>query len=87
MLVERKSLLGVQTARKGRLPTVIFPSLRDASPQLRHEIWSRSARAALPPLLGFLWIPLAESGLFNGLQRIQIKNFFSLANLSLAALN
>jgi hypothetical protein len=23
--------------------------LRNASPQLRHEIWSRSARAALPP--------------------------------------
>jgi hypothetical protein len=38
-------------------------------------------------LLGFPWIPLAESGLFNGLQRIQIKNFFSLASLSLAALN
>jgi hypothetical protein len=38
-------------------------------------------------LLGFPWIPLAESGLFNGLQRIQIKNFFSLASLSLAALD
>ena len=38
-------------------------------------------------LLGFPWIPLAESGLFNGLQRIQIKNFFSLTSLSLAALN
>jgi hypothetical protein len=25
--------------------------------------------------LGFPWIPLAESGLFNGLGRIQIKNF------------
>jgi hypothetical protein len=50
--------------------------LRDASPQLRHEIWSRSARAALPPKLGFPWIPLAESGLFNGLRRIQIKKFF-----------
>jgi hypothetical protein len=30
---------------------------------------------------------LADSGLFNGLQRIQIKNFVSLGNLSLAALN
>jgi hypothetical protein len=30
-------------------------------------------------LLGFSWIPLAESGLFNGLQRIQIKKFFLLA--------
>jgi hypothetical protein len=38
-------------------------------------------------LLGFPWIPLAESGLFNGLQRIQIKNFFSLASLSLAVRN
>jgi hypothetical protein len=37
-------------------------------------------------LLGFPWIPLAESRLFNGLRRIQIKNFFSLASLSLAAL-
>src|SRR5580698_4271276 len=26
--------------------------------------------------LGFPWIPLAESGLFNGLQRIQIKKSF-----------
>jgi hypothetical protein len=25
--------------------------------------------------LGFPWIPLAESGLFNALQRFQIKNF------------
>jgi hypothetical protein len=25
--------------------------------------------------LAFPWIPLAESGLFNGLRRIQIKNF------------
>jgi hypothetical protein len=29
-------------------------------------------------LLGFPWIPLAESGLFNGLQLVQIKNFLSL---------
>jgi hypothetical protein len=28
-------------------------------------------------ILAFPWIPLAESGLFNGLRRIQIKNFFS----------
>jgi hypothetical protein len=28
--------------------------------------------------LGFPWIPLAESGLFNGLWRIQIKKSFSL---------
>src|ERR1700729_4366016 len=27
--------------------------------------------------LGFPWIPLAESGLFNELQRIQIKKIFS----------
>jgi hypothetical protein len=32
-----------------KLPTVVSIHLRDASPQLRHEIWSRSARAALPP--------------------------------------
>jgi hypothetical protein len=38
-------------------------------------------------LLGFPWIPLAESGLFNGLQRIQIKNSFSLASASAATLN
>jgi hypothetical protein len=38
-------------------------------------------------LLVFPWIPLADSGLFNGLQRIQIKNFVSSGNLSLAALN
>jgi hypothetical protein len=37
--------------------------------------------------LGFPWIPLVESGLFNGLQRIQIKNFFSLAGASAVALN
>jgi hypothetical protein len=36
-----------------RLPTLVSLHLRDASPQLRHEIWSRSARAALPPSLGF----------------------------------
>jgi hypothetical protein len=30
---------------------------------------------------------LAESGLFNGLQRIQIKNSFSLASASAATLN
>ena len=28
--------------------------------------------------LGFPWIPLAESGLFNGLRRIQIKKILSL---------
>jgi hypothetical protein len=28
-------------------------------------------------ILAFPWIPLAESGLFNGLQRKKIKNFFS----------
>jgi hypothetical protein len=50
--------------------------------------FGREARVLLsPPLLGFPWIPLAESGLFNGLQRIQVKKFFSLARLSLAALN
>jgi hypothetical protein len=27
--------------------------------------------------LGFPWIPLAESGLINGLQRIQMKKIFS----------
>jgi hypothetical protein len=27
-------------------------------------------------MFGFPWIPLAESGLFKGLQRIQIKNLF-----------
>jgi hypothetical protein len=29
--------------------------------------------------LGFPWIPLAESGLFNELRRIQTKKFFPLA--------
>jgi hypothetical protein len=37
--------------------------------------------------LGFPWIPLAESGLFNGLWRIQIKIFLismsSVANVSI----
>jgi hypothetical protein len=28
--------------------------------------------------LGFPWIPLAESGLFNGLRRIQAKKSFPL---------
>jgi hypothetical protein len=55
------------------LPEVFPIHLRNASPQLRHQIWSRSARAALPPLLGFSWFYSSESGLFNGLQRIQIK--------------
>jgi hypothetical protein len=32
--------------------------------------------------LGFPWIPLADSGLFNGLQRIQIKNFPALAQVA-----
>ena len=31
-------------------------------------------------MLGFPWIPLAESGLFNGLHRIQAKNSFSLSH-------
>jgi hypothetical protein len=33
MLVERKSLLDVQAARKGKAPNWCFLSLRDASPQ------------------------------------------------------
>jgi hypothetical protein len=32
--------------------------------------------------LAFPWIPLAESGLFNGLQRIQIKKFSGLVYIS-----
>jgi hypothetical protein len=34
----------------------------------------------MPPKLGFPWIPLAESGLFNGLQRIQGKKFSPFAS-------
>jgi hypothetical protein len=37
--------------------------------------------------LAFPWIPLAESGLFNGLRRIQIKKNLFLGNLSPTALN
>jgi hypothetical protein len=44
-------------------------------PQVRHI--STAARSVCPQAkkLGFPWIPLAESGLFNGLRRIQIKIF------------
>jgi hypothetical protein len=53
---------------KGKAPNCSFHFIRNASPQLRHEIWSRSARAALPPkyklfcldLFGFAWIHLAD---------------------------
>ena len=35
---------------QGQGSQLVFPlHFRNASPQLRHEIWSRSARAALPP--------------------------------------
>jgi hypothetical protein len=37
--------------------------------------------------LGFPWIPSADSGLFNGLQRIQIKKLLFFGELSLAILN
>jgi hypothetical protein len=37
--------------------------------------------------LGFPWIPLAESGLFNGLQRIQIKKIFPRVTLYLKCHN
>ena len=45
-----------------RLPTGFPLHSRDASPQLRHEIWSRTARACFPPSLGFPWILLDFGG-------------------------
>src|SRR5208282_4524893 len=39
------------------------------SPQLRHEICWRSARAALPPFLSFPFISFSESSIFKGLQK------------------
>ena len=87
MLVERESPLGAQaTAKgKGKAPNCSFHFTRNASPQLRHEIWSRSARAALPPFLGFPWILSCETRLINGLHGIKHGNFFLSPSLALGA--
>ncbi|HEY5206113.1 MAG TPA: hypothetical protein VIJ63_16140 [Roseiarcus sp.] len=41
--------------------------------QLKGELRANESKGIQGKLLVFPWIPLAESGLFKGLQRIQIK--------------
>jgi hypothetical protein len=41
--------------------------------QPKRELGARKAKKNQGKNLGFPWIPLAESGLFKGLRRIQIK--------------
>jgi hypothetical protein len=43
------------------------------------QIKPRKTKEIQAKRLGFPWIPLAESGLFKGLQRIQIKKIFRLS--------
>jgi hypothetical protein len=54
-------------------------AVRRLSPQPDGEFPANESKENQGNLLGFPWIPLAESGLFNGLQRIQIKKFSLLA--------
>jgi hypothetical protein len=46
----------------------------------RIQINPRKSKEIQIKKLGFPWIPLAESGLFNGLQRIQIKKSFPVSH-------
>jgi hypothetical protein len=41
--------------------------------QLKGELGARKSKENQGKILAFPWIPLAESGLFKGLRRIQIK--------------
>jgi hypothetical protein len=43
--------------------------------QLARELAASKSKENQGKTLGFPWIPLVESGLFNGLQRKQIKKF------------
>jgi hypothetical protein len=45
--------------------------------QLKREFRARKSKEIQGKSLAFPWIPFVESVLFNALQRIQIKNFFS----------
>jgi hypothetical protein len=45
--------------------------------QLKRELRANESKENQGKSLAFPWIPLAKSGLFNALQRIQIKNFSS----------
>jgi hypothetical protein len=54
-------------------------AVRGPPPQPNGELPANESKENQGNLLGFPWIPLAESGLFNGLQRIQIKKTFFLA--------
>jgi hypothetical protein len=40
------------------------------------QIKPRKTKQIQEKVLGFSWIPFADSGLFNGLQRIQIKKIW-----------
>jgi hypothetical protein len=44
--------------------------------RLRRQINPKESKEIQEKTLGFPWIPLAESGLINGLRRIQIKKSF-----------
>jgi hypothetical protein len=51
-----------------------------APAQIRVHANPKESKEIQGKRLGFPWIPLADSGLFNGLQQIQIKKFFSSLN-------
>jgi hypothetical protein len=62
--------------------SVMFAPRIDAVKFCPQKTWREGVCVSNSPqvkLLGFPWIPLAESGLFNGLQRIQIKNLSALS--------
>src|SRR5580700_9615194 len=48
--------------------------IREAPAQPKGEFRARKVKKNQGKILAFPWISLAESGLFNGLWRIQIKN-------------
>jgi hypothetical protein len=51
------------------------------------QIKPRKTKQIQEKVLGFSWIPFADSGLFNGLQRIQIKKSGSRFGLCSKRLN
>jgi hypothetical protein len=56
-----------------RPPAVLESAFFGLKVQLGRELAARKSKENQGKRLAFPWIPLAESGLFNGLRRKQIK--------------